>query len=153
VTLRTQLARIGIAAPIAPWNPDEDKIPVNLRRWKDEAYTAVQTEARRAKVPIWFVTKASVKDLSLPAQFTEFADLQVWLAAGGRGEFRFMFAGEGEMADTVHVFIRRLLADKPRPMVLVMDTPQHPIVLRTRWPARQTLLALEGGGVDTLMRF
>jgi transposase len=153
VTLRTQLARIGIAAPIAPWNPDEDKVPVNLRRWKDEAYTAVQTEARQAKVPIWFVTKVNVKALPLPALFKEFAALQVWLAVGGRGEFRFMFAGAGEMAGTVPLFIRRLLADKPRPVVLVMDAPQHPIVLRTRWPARHSLLTVAGGGMDALMRF
>jgi hypothetical protein len=94
-----------------------------------------------------------VKDLSLPAQFKEFADLQIWLAVGGRGEFRFMFAGAGELAGTVPVFIRRLLADKPRPLVLVMDTPQHPIVLRTRWPTRHSLLTVAGGGVDTLLRF
>jgi hypothetical protein len=153
VTLRKQLARIGIAAPIAPWNPDEDKIPVNLRRWKDEAYTAVQTEARRAKVPIWFVTKASVKDLSLPAQFTEFADLQVWLAVGGRGEFRFMFVREGGTADVLPAFLRRLLAAKPCPVMIVLDAAQKPMVVRLRWPVRHSLMSVAGGGMDTVLRF
>ena len=50
------------------------------------------------------------------------------------------------------VFTRRLLADKPRTVVLVMDTPQHLVILRTRWLSRRTLMTVEGGGIDTVLR-
>ncbi len=81
------------------------------------------------------MTTRSLQYLPLPALVKESGAHQLWLAVGGRGEFRFMFATARELAGTVSVFVRWLLADKLRPVVLVMDTPEHSIVLRTRWPA------------------
>ena len=151
--LRRRLAQFGISAPVAPWQVEaRQTLPVTVQSWLETEFASIQREAHRLKAPLWFVTARSVKSLTLPAHFKEFGALQVWLAVGGRNEFRFMFAAAGEMVGTVSVFVRRLLADKPRPVVLVIDAPEHPVVFRTRWPARQTLLAVEGGGVDTLLR-
>lgn len=103
-----------------------------MQSWLKTEFASAQKEARRLKAPLWFVTNRDVKALPLPAPLKESVARQLWMAFDGRGEFRFMFAGTGKMAGTVHVFIRRLLADKPRPELLVMDTPQPSIVLRAR---------------------
>ena len=118
------------------------------------ASRGVQQEARRLKIPLWYVEKTSVKSLTLPAQFKEFADLQVWLAVGGRGEFRFMFVREGGTADVLPAFLRRLLAARPQPAVVILNqAARGPVVVRLRWPARHSLLIVTGGGVDTLLMF
>ena len=67
-TLRRQLARLGIAAPVTLWHEKaRQALPVAVRSWLETEFVSVQTEARRLKAPLWFVTTRSVKDQSLPA--------------------------------------------------------------------------------------
>jgi transposase len=153
VTLRKQLARVGIAAPVAPWHEKaRQALPVTVQSWLATEFASVQREARRAKVPTWFVKQVSVKSLTVPAHFKEFGALQVWLAVGGRGEFRFMFARDGGPSDVLSAFLHRLLAARPQPAVVILNRVRKPVVVRLRWPKRHSVMAVEGGGVDTLMR-
>ena len=151
VTLRRQLAQFGIAAPLAPWKRKRRELSATVRHWLKTGFEDAQKEATRLKAPLWYVKIRSVK--ALPASFKEFGVLQLWLAANGRGELHFAFARAGKRSDTLTALLRRLLANNPRPSIVVVGSVRCPFVLRVRGPARHSLLTVVGGGVDAVLRF
>lgn len=137
VSVGRLLRTLGMS-PQRPVHRASQQDPERVRRWREEDYPTLRDQAAQAGATIYFADEAGLRsDYHSGTTWAPVAQTPVVSSTGARfsvnmisavtpqGRLRFSTFTGTMVADTFIAFCRRLLADDPNPVFLIVDG--HPV--------------------------